>query len=174
MSSSYESAERVVIAVAFLAASVLVACSPSEPERASAPAESAESAPAEAPAKPAAPAKPTKETACDDGADEDGDGKIDCKDSDCMPSAVCQIAHCQEVCDSIMACDTIVDSCSKKEHEAVLAGCKDGCASDSDRRGQVSAADGVPCFIIAGMFLDEVQKSGLCGGDPPSEAADGA
>lgn len=153
-------------AVILLVLGLLHACSPGEPERVS------PAAPSAPPAE--APPAPTKETACDDGRDEDADGKTDCADSDCIASTACQIEHCKGVCKTIMSCDSIVDSCSKKEHEAVLEGCQDGCASDADRRGQLSAADGVPCFIIAGMFLDEVQKSGLCGGDPPADSSGGA
>lgn len=140
-------------------------CSTSEPEPAA-------EAPPQA-AEPAPPPKPTKETRCDDGADEDGDGKVDCADSDCTPLNVCQIARCKEICATIMQCDTIVDSCTGEELKSVLAGCQESCA-DAKTRNQVNMADGVPCFVIAGVFLEQVQSSGICGGAKPAAGDAGA
>lgn len=152
-----------------VAVSLVAGCTSPEPEPAPAPA--TESAPPAAPAEKAPPPPPTKETACDDGKDEDADGKTDCKDSDCAPSDVCQIAHCEEVCATIMKCDTIIDSCSEKELEGILAGCQGSCTTEPKTRSQLTAADGVPCFIIGGVFLEQVQSNGLCGGDKPADDA---
>lgn len=158
-----------LLAVVALVGAGLSGCSTSEPESKPEPAGD----PAPQVAEPAPPPKPTKETQCDDGADDDGDGKVDCADSDCTPLNVCQIARCKEICATIMACDTIVDACSDKEWKGVLSGCQDGCADDKTRN-QVTAADGVPCFVIAGVFLEQVQGNGLCGGEKPAAEDAGA
>ena len=111
--------------------------------------------------KPVA-AKPTKETTCDDGIDEDGDGDVDCKDTDCAPTNVCAIAHCKEVCVQVFECGGIKEACTEKELTGVLAGCQKSCVDDSDTRSQLSMADGVPCFMIEGVFLERVQGQGIC------------
>lgn len=138
---------RVLIAIVFLF--VVAGCSSSEAP----PAPKAEE-------KPVA-AKPTKETACDDGVDDDGDGTVDCKDRDCAPTTVCAIARCKEVCVQVFECGGIKEACTDEELVGVLAGCQKSCA-DEDTRGQLSMADGVPCFVIEGAFLERVQGQGIC------------
>jgi hypothetical protein len=115
-------------------------------------------------------ARPTTETTCDDGKDEDGDGEFDCDDRDCAPSNLCQIALCRSVCAAICECETIAETCTAKELAGVLAGCQKGC-SEPATRSQVTQADGVPCFVIAGLFLERVQSNGIClgGAAPPGE-----
>ena len=141
---------------------VLGACSqPSESPSASGPGATTDA--------PAEPARPQTESVCDDGIDEDGDGATDCKDRDCAPFEVCQIARCQEVCADIMACSDITDACSDRELKGVLQGCQASC-SDSKVRGQVVMADGVPCMIIGSVFLGQVQSQNLCLGDEASAA----
>jgi hypothetical protein len=122
---------------------------------------------------PAEPAHPQAESVCDDGIDEDGDGATDCKDRDCAPFEVCQIARCQEVCADIMACSDITDACSDRELKGVLQGCQASC-SDSKVRGQVVMADGVPCMIIGSVFLGQVQSQNLCLGDEAAGAGNAA
>lgn len=142
---------------------VLGACSqPSE-----SPTEPGTGAPAEV------PARPQTESVCDDGIDEDGDGAMDCKDRDCAPFEVCQIARCQEVCAEIMACSDITEACTDRELKGVLQGCQASC-SDSKVRGQVVMADGVPCMIIGSVFLGQVQSQNLCLGDEAAAAAPAA
>ena len=153
----------VVFLVAGLGAWVS-SCSSSEPPSAQTGAETAQKAP-----PPLAP--PSSETACDDGVDEDLDGKADCEDRDCTSSTPCQIARCKDVCAEMMACDLIAEACSDKEVAGVLAGCQASCDRD-EGRGQVLQADGVPCFVIGGFFLERVQSEGLC--REAEEPADGA
>ncbi|MDG2304561.1 MAG: hypothetical protein P8R42_07860 [Candidatus Binatia bacterium] len=152
----------------FLVASLsggLVGCSGPEPT-----AEKA-SPPAAEPAEPAKPAPPTEETVCDDGKDDDADGKSDCDDRDCSRSTVCKIERCKEVCAAICECELISEVCSEKELAGVLEGCQASC-SDEKTRSQVSQADGVPCFVIGGVFLQQVQKEGIClGDDTPGDGA---
>ncbi|MEZ4398611.1 MAG: M4 family metallopeptidase [Kofleriaceae bacterium] len=47
----------------------------------------------------AAGASPGPETVCDDGVDNDGDGAIDCADSDCAGAPACQGPTTETVCD---------------------------------------------------------------------------
>ena len=114
---------------------------------------------------------PTTETVCDDGKDDDGDGTVDCKDRDCGPSDVCQIERCKTVCAEICECDLIADTCSEKELAGVLAGCQDSCSKE-ETRSQLVMADGVPCFVIGSVFLQQVQDNGICLGE--QQEADGA
>ncbi len=127
--------------------------------------------PAAVPAEPAEPTPPSEETVCDDGKDEDADGETDCKDRDCAASTICAIERCKEVCAAICECDLIADVCSEKELAGVLKGCQASC-SDEKTRSQVSQADGVPCFVIGSVFLQQVQSEGICLGDSASD--DGA
>ena len=128
-------------------------------------------APTEAPADaPAEPPRPAKESVCDDGVDEDGDGATDCKDRDCAPFEVCQIERCREVCADIMSCSDITEACTERELKGVLQGCQASC-SDAKVRGQVVMADGVPCMIIGGVFLGQVQSSNVCMGGAEAEGA---
>ena len=117
----------------------------------------------------------TTETVCDDGVDEDRDGATDCSDSDCAASELCAIAQCKKVCAEIFECGDIIDACTEKELVGVLKGCQDSC-SDESVRSQVSMADGVPCFVIGGVFLEQVQGQGICLGedDPGAGGGDAA
>lgn len=143
----------------------LFACSSPEP------AEKTKAPSAAEPAEPAKPAPPTEETVCDDGKDDDADGKSDCDDRDCSRTTVCKIERCKEVCAAICECELISETCSKKEVAGVLEGCQASC-SDEETRSQVSQADGVPCFVIGGVFLEQVQKEGIClGDDTPGDGA---
>lgn len=46
--------------------------------------------PSSAPGEPTAPPQTAAEAVCDDGADDDGDGAVDCADRDCMELDACR------------------------------------------------------------------------------------
>ena len=100
---------------------------------------------------------PVRSEDCDNGADDDGDGDVDCEDSDCPA--------CPEICDNGIDDDRDRDidcddeDCSGVEPCRVIAFIR----GDPDGNGAVQLTDGI--FILNFLFL---------GGDSPGcfEAAD--
>jgi subtilisin-like proprotein convertase family protein len=122
----------------------------------------ADSGPVDARPKPDAMEEP-RETVCSDNADDDGDGSIDCADSDCVDEAVCQPEqNCQNGADD--EGDGKVD-CLDKDCDG-KSGCQFGqesaCADklDNDGDSQIDCAD-VNCSGLSGCeFGQEVSCTG--------------
>lgn len=87
-------------------------------------------------------AAPTTETSCNDGSDNDCDGKVDCADSDCTGNAACPTSTCDGdgICEAGESCTSCPSDC-----KGVTGGSPSKRYCCGDRIAQSAEGDGTIC-----------------------------
>jgi FtsP/CotA-like multicopper oxidase with cupredoxin domain len=86
-------------------------------------------------------APPSSELTCDDAADDDCDGAVDCDDSDCSGNPVCAVSGCDEdgICEAGEDCDNCGSDCASVRSGAPKNRycCGDGTMSAGEGNGDI-------------------------------------
>jgi hypothetical protein len=88
---------------------------------------------------------------------------VECEEGEVCVDGECEVAgdECEDVCDEVSACPELLDACGEVLTGAVNAQCKEACA-DPDGRGQILAAAGLPCGVVADLALDGFGIKNAC------------